>query len=82
MTMQVAGLIEALEQKDRTGIEAAPHHPAFVAGYHDAQRGITACPYGVPEWALKWAEGYDFAEDNGEAELPRFGKIAGKKGRK
>lgn len=82
--MRVAGLIEALAQEDRTtanltGIDAAPHHPAFVMGYHDAQRGHTACPYGLPENREKWAEGYDFAEDNGEAVLPRFGKIAKKR---
>lgn len=59
----------------------APHHPAFVQGYHDAQRGHTACPYGVPEDALKWAEGYDFSDENGEAELPRFGRLTHKKRR-
>jgi ribosome modulation factor len=53
----------------------APHHPAYVQGYHDAQRGHTACPYGLPSQCEKWREGYDFAEENGEAELPRFGKL-------
>lgn len=62
-------------------MKAAPHHPAFVAGYHDAQRGHTACPF-AGELALKWAEGYDFADANGEAELPRFGSLKPRKGRK
>lgn len=57
-------------------IPAAPHHPCFVQGYHDAQRGHTSCPYGFgSECAERWAQGYDFADFNGEAELPRFGKI-------
>jgi hypothetical protein len=84
--MKLVGLVEALAQgaQERegaalTGVAPAPHHPCFVAGYHDAQRGHTACPYGVPECAGKWAEGYDFADEQGEAVLPRFGKIAGKR---
>ena len=51
-----------------------PHHPCFTAGYHDAQRGITACAW-VGDCAVKWAEGYDFADENGEALLPRFGRL-------
>jgi hypothetical protein len=56
----------------------APHHPAFTQGYHDATRGHTACPYG-PDDCEQWRKGYDFADENGEAELPRFGKLRRKK---
>jgi hypothetical protein len=53
-----------------------------MAGYRDAQRGHTANPYGLAPCSKKWAEGYDFADDNGEALLgPRFGKRAGKRRR-
>jgi hypothetical protein len=83
--MKVDKLIEALAEPDRTarvlGL-AAPHHPCFMAGYRDAQRGHTANPYGLAPCSKKWAEGYDFADDNGEALLgPRFGKRAGKRRR-
>jgi hypothetical protein len=59
---------------------SSPHHPCFTQGYHDARRGHTANPYSG-ECAIKWAEGYDFADENGEAELPRFGRITTKKRR-
>lgn len=47
-------------------------------GYFDAERGITACPYGEPTDAALWATGHDRAFDLGLASLPRFGRIAAK----
>ena len=85
--MKMDHLIEALAQKDRIplalseDIAPAPHHPALVQGFYDAQRGHTACPYGLPKCAAKWAEGYDLADENGLAELPRFGKLVAGKSR-
>lgn len=56
-----------------------PHHPAFTQGYHDAQRGHTANPYGTEPDASEWRKGYDFADENGEAQLPRFGRLSTKR---
>lgn len=58
---------------------SAPHHPCFAAGYHDAQRGHTACPFGEQWCAIRWAQGYDLAADNGEALFTRFGKLRTKR---
>lgn len=54
------------------------HHPAERAGYHDALRGHTACPEGVPEFCERWAKGHDYAFDKGLAKLPRFLRFGGK----
>jgi len=42
-------------------------------GYRDAVEGITACPFGVPEHARRWAVGYDRAVDAGLTTITRFG---------
>jgi ribosome modulation factor len=49
---------------------------AYSTGFHDAARGHTACPFGTPEEAQQWAEGYDA---NADAKLPRFGALTKKK---
>lgn len=48
-------------------------------GRFDAERGITACPYGLPEKAALWAKGHDRAVELGLGSLPRFGRIATKR---
>ncbi len=45
-------------------------------GRFDAERGITACPYGLPEAAALWAKGHDRAMELGLGMYPRFGSIA------
>lgn len=60
-------------------MKGAPHHPDVVAGYHDAIRGHTACPSGLPEVCLRWAHGYDMAFEQGEAQFQRFGKLTTKR---
>lgn len=51
-------------------------------GYHDAQRGHTTCPYGTAMDRVAWQLGYDEAESEGLAELPRFGKLTNGRKRK
>jgi hypothetical protein len=51
--------------------QITPYHQ----GYLDAQRGHTACPYGVKSWAEGWAQGYDEAVRAGEAKFPRYGAL-------
>lgn len=48
-------------------------------GYDDALRGITSCPFGLPDVCQEWAKGHDRAVDNGLGRLPRFGRIARKR---
>lgn len=48
-------------------------------GYKDALRGHTACPYGVPSQVKEWNKGYDKAEKEGKAQLPRFSKLKRKR---
>ena len=47
-------------------------------GFKAASEGHTACPYGDPQQAQWWAEGYD---SNPDAKLPRFGALERKKRR-
>jgi hypothetical protein len=47
----------------------------FAQGAHDAQRGHTANPYGASPCADEWRKGYDSADEQGLAILPRFGKL-------
>lgn len=54
----------------------------IAEGYRDAQRGHTACPYGLPSWRADWATGYDKAIADGTAKYPRFGTIARKRNRR
>lgn len=50
-----------------------------VQGYKDAQRGFTACPYGLKHEIERWNRGHDRAFAEGLAEKPRFGKLAGRR---
>lgn len=44
-------------------------------GFEDALRGHTANPFGRPDAAAKWREGYAYARDNGLARLPSFAEL-------
>jgi hypothetical protein len=48
-------------------------------GYHDAKLGHTANPYAYQPCADEWRSGYDRAEQEGVAVLPRFGKLRRKR---
>lgn len=50
-----------------------------LQGEKDARRGITACPYGLDWEREKWNRGHDRVYDSGEAEKPRFGRLAGRR---
>lgn len=56
-----------------------PTDPVALAGYNDALAGITTNPHGVPEWAARWATGYDIADKHGLAKLPRFATLRRKR---
>lgn len=61
----------------KNGREAVPFDPdPEVQGYKDAQRGFTACPYGLEDQRRKWDRGHDRAFNEGLADKPRFGRTA------
>lgn len=60
--------------------KAIPFDPdPEVQGYKDAIRGMTACPYGLPDQREKWNRGHDRAYEEGLTEKPRFGRFARKR---
>jgi hypothetical protein len=46
--------------------------PAFLLGRSDAERGMTANPYGSPDLRDEWERGHAFAVASGAASLPSF----------
>ena len=47
-------------------------HPAFKQGASDAQRGMTANPYSLPEYREQWEAGHAYAYANGVAAMESF----------
>ena len=56
--------------------------PAYKQGRSDAQRGITANPYGLPFEREEWEKGHAEAFELGVAPRPSFATITRGKGRK
>lgn len=50
--------------------------PAFVLGRSDAERGMTANPYGSPDLRSEWERGHALAFESGLAKLPSFVTVA------
>jgi hypothetical protein len=73
--------LEVLEPARTTGGHGvtAPPMTCRDIGFHDATLGHTTNPFGYQPCANEWREGYDLADEQGLAVLPRFGKLRRKR---